>query len=304
MLRNSNRANAPPEGLQLSEPISQSNQTPINTPTSNEDDAVLFTLRSDAMLRSNSGFLGDLPYCEQIVPGIPSNVDTQNVPVQPQPFPINDLSMAAVDWGLWWPGGSMDLGCDLPDLLFQDEATQSPGGDPDRYPLSFVVDEEILQKAINMYLTNIHPTRPFFRASLIQDGMACKKYRFHHGFASMVLAVGAFTLLHYHPRELSTSNNGISLSTEMMSEAIRLHSTSMLGQVPTFEALQTSIYIFAVLWNLKQESAAWLRLHEAIGLFRLYCPLNIEEEGPPGALGATDWSDKARVYLELVVLER
>jgi hypothetical protein len=134
--------------------------------------------------------------------------------------------------------------------------------------------------------------------------MACKKYRFHQAFASMVLAIGAFTLLHYHPRELSTSNNGTSLSTEMMSEAIRLHSTSVLGQLPTFEALQTSVYIFAVLWHLKQESAAWLRLHEAIGLFRLYCPSNIEEEGSPRALGAADWSDKARVYLELVVLER
>lgn len=298
-----NRAEAPPERLQLSEPIPQSNQGPSVTPTSNEDDTALFTQHSDdAILRSGSGLLGDFSHCEQTDLGT-SNVNPQNLPVQPQPLPITDSAMATIDWGLWWSGGSTDLGCDLRDLLSQEEATQRLGEDLDQGSLLLAVDEEILQKIISMYLDHIHPSRPFFRASLIQDGMMCKKFRFHREFASLVLAISAFTLLHSHHRELSTSNKSIPLATEMISEAIRLHNTSVLGEIPTLEALQTSIYIFAALWNLKQESTAWLRLHEAIGLFRLFCQSDLEGEGAD-TLGPADWEDRARAYLELVVLER
>jgi hypothetical protein len=296
MLRNSNRPKAPRERLRSFELTSQGRRDSNYSTIDNEDAGRRFTHRSDAaVMGSDSGLPGAVPHCEPTVGGTSSNASVQNEPVQFQPLPITDSAMAAIDWSLWWSGPSTGLEWNSHDLLSQN-ATQTPRGDRGQGTLSLVVDDAILQKLISVYLDHIHPSRPFLRASVIQDGMACQKYRVLPEFASMVLAIGALALLW-----TSTDSSSVSSSAEMISEAIRLHNTIVLGEAPSQETLQTSIYIFATLWRMKHENAAWLKLQEAIGLLRILCPSNLEKED---ASSTCDWEDRARVYLELVVLER
>jgi hypothetical protein len=214
---------------------------------------------------------------------------------------IDDIVIPALDCGILWQEMTLDVDWSSWDIPSQVVPSELGTSNIHSSVITLQCQDWVLEKIIRQYVRQIHPSTPFFSESFVLDGFACGRHNTSREFGAMVLALCAFTLTQFHGSSHSICNEGIPTPTEFLNEATRLHSVSNLGEEPTIEALLADIFMFGSLWSTKRQSAAWLRLQEALNLARLLHLPNLEKNN---SLDSGDWENRARAYLGLVVIER
>lgn len=190
-------------------------------------------------------------------------------------FDDEDFTALSPSWALTWP--------------------EVPPMEEDLQLLELPLSEHEINNTISRYLYQIHPSMPFFSASFLLDGMKSFRHRTDQAFAAMIIALCAFTYAHSRDANVRLS------AADFISQALRMHQGPDLGEAPTVESLLTSMFISGALWRVGKNSAAWLRLQEAINLARLLHLHNLEHDSTNDL---KFWDNKARIYLGLSVIDR
>lgn len=154
---------------------------------------------------------------------------------------------------------------------------------------------------ISIFFDRLYPTLPIVnRFSLYRDIVAGRQSQ-DQDFAAMVLSLSALALVQPVLREeYESMPSRITLATKMLQASMRSR-THTFGENLTVVAVVASFFMFAALFGMGHQNAAWLRLREAvecgkmIGLHRpeTYRYLNRDEKG-----------QRFRLFLILSVTER
>ncbi|KAK5044918.1 hypothetical protein LTR84_010290 [Exophiala bonariae] len=154
---------------------------------------------------------------------------------------------------------------------------------------------------INIFFDRLYPTLPIVnRFALYRDIVGRRQSR-DPDFAAMVLSLSALALIQPVLREEHESMpSRTALATKMLQAAIKLR-THTFGENLSVVSVVSSFFMFAALFGLGNQNAAWLRLREAvecgkmIGLHQpdTYKYLTRDEKGP-----------RFRLFLILSVTER
>lgn len=166
---------------------------------------------------------------------------------------------------------------------------------------SFTFTEGDVMPWINIFFDRLYPTLPIVnRFALYRDIVAGRQSQ-DHDFAAMVLSLSALALVQPVLREeYESMPSRITLATKMLQAAMRSR-THTFGENLTVVAVVASFFMFAALFGMGKQNAAWLRLREAvecgklIGLHRpdTYRYLDTDEKG-----------QRFRLFLILSVTER
>ncbi|KEF56361.1 uncharacterized protein A1O9_07942 [Exophiala aquamarina CBS 119918] len=154
---------------------------------------------------------------------------------------------------------------------------------------------------INIFFDRLYPTLPIVnRFSLYRDIVAGRQSQ-DRDFTAMVLSLSALALVQPVLREeYESMPSRITLATNMLQAAMRSR-THTFGENLTVVTVVASFFMFAALFGMGNQNAAWLRLREAvecgkmIGLHRpeTYRYLDRDEKG-----------QRFRLFLILSVTER
>ena len=200
-----------------------------------------------------------------------------------------DSTFDVFDYGnLWAPEYNIDNL--MPDYLHFGHPA-SDGGTPKTH-----VNVMLVEKLLNLYVQQIHPSIPLLRPSLICDGLATRNLTEDRHFGALVSAICAFISLQA-PKPHQSREKG----KEFLKEATRLFTDDHLGENPTMETALASLLIFGALWSLGSENAAWLRLQETLNLAKL---LRLEHLANQEPKSVPQWLDKMYLLWGLMVIER
>lgn len=169
-------------------------------------------------------------------------------------------------------------------------------------PWPSYINEASIIPWIDVYFDRLHPTLPVLNHASLFTRILRQEHRQNPLFGSMLLSLCAFAISQpIFISERPTSSSRERQAKLLMTEAIRMRSSSNFGEHPTLEAVLTSFFLFGCLFGSNQHNAAWLRLREAIDLaqtmglndLKTYQYVSSEEKG-----------ERLRTYLVLSITER
>lgn len=154
---------------------------------------------------------------------------------------------------------------------------------------------------INIFFDRLYPTLPIVNRFALYRDIVGRRQSQDPDFAAMVLSLSALALIQPVLREEHESMpSRVTLATKMLQASMKLRSHTF-GENLTVLSVVSSFFMFATLFGLGNQNAAWLRLREAvecgkiIGLHRpeTYRHLSKDEKG-----------QRFRLFLILSVTER
>ncbi|KAF2135982.1 uncharacterized protein K452DRAFT_322724 [Aplosporella prunicola CBS 121167] len=164
------------------------------------------------------------------------------------------------------------------------------------------VDEERLIRWIDVYFDRLFPTLPILRRATVFSRLLSQHHRTVPHFGAMLLALGSFSLIQpVRIREWPSASSREAMINMMLSESVKMRASVDFGETPSFDALLTSIFLFACLFQRNQHNAAWLRLREAA---ELGCLLGLDRIESYNACRPEDRQQRLRIYYLLSVTER
>ncbi|OJD34150.1 c6 transcription factor [Diplodia corticola] len=180
---------------------------------------------------------------------------------------------------------------------------QGPPSLPDPtsiWPLG-ITDENLI-RWIDVYFERLYPTLPILKRSSIFARLLSQEHRTNPDFGAMLLALSAFSLIQpVRISEWSSAASRENMVNFMLSESVKMRASVEFGENPSLDAILTSVFLFACLFQRNQHNAAWFRLKEAVelgsvfGLGRSECYANCEPEQK---------QQRLRIYYLLAVTER
>lgn len=168
------------------------------------------------------------------------------------------------------------------------------------WPLG-ITDENLI-RWIDVYFERLYPTLPILKRSSIFARLLSQEHRTNPDFGAMLLALSAFSLIQpVRISEWSSASSRENMVNFMLSESVKMRASVEFGENPSLDAILTSVFLFACLFQRNQHNAAWFRLKEAVelgsvfGLGRSECYANCEAEQK---------QQRLRIYYLLAVTER
>ncbi|KAK0552217.1 hypothetical protein OC845_001834 [Tilletia horrida] len=166
------------------------------------------------------------------------------------------------------------------------------------HPLS----DYVLLPHIGLYFERLYPIMPVFSRSWMFSKLDKGDQHSDVHFAAMLLAMSSFALIQpQEAKERATARARVKKAKALLQESIRLRNAVLFGKDPTLEATMTSFYMFACLFGLGEEQAAWFRLHEAVALGTL---LKMHRPDAYASLERDEAERRLRAYWLLVITER
>ncbi|KKY14439.1 putative c6 transcription [Diplodia seriata] len=180
---------------------------------------------------------------------------------------------------------------------------QGPPSLPDPtslWPLG-ITDENLI-RWIDVYFERLYPTLPILKRSSIFARLLSQEHRTNPDFGAMLLALSAFSLIQpVRISEWSSASSRENMVNFMLTESVKMRASVDFGENPSLDAILTSVFLFACLFQKNQHNAAWFRLKEAVelgsvfGLGRSDCYASCEPEQK---------QQRLRIYYLLAVTER
>ncbi|EKG14410.1 Transcription factor fungi [Macrophomina phaseolina MS6] len=164
------------------------------------------------------------------------------------------------------------------------------------------ITDENLIKWIDVYFERLYPTLPILKRSSIFARLLAQEHRTNPDFGAMLLALSAFSLIQpVRISEWSSASSRENMVNFMLAESVKMRASVEFGENPSLDAVLTSVFLFACLFQRNQHNAAWFRLKEAVelgsvfGLGRSECYAACEPEQK---------QQRLRIYYLLSVTER
>ncbi|KAL0260192.1 hypothetical protein SLS55_003876 [Diplodia seriata] len=265
-------------------------QTPTISPGRSAD-----TLPDGDQMQSSWDMLGCLPH----QPAPPPDAWTQSeddylMPAsQPQPAPPSNNAFDDPMFSLLARPPAPSAG----------SLHQGPPSLPDPaslWPLG-ITDENLI-RWIDVYFERLYPTLPILKRSSIFARLLSQEHRTNPDFGAMLLALSAFSLIQpVRISEWSSASSRENMVNFMLTESVKMRASVDFGENPSLDAILTSVFLFACLFQKNQHNAAWFRLKEAVelgsvfGLGRSDCYASCEPEQK---------QQRLRIYYLLAVTER
>ncbi|KAK7702692.1 hypothetical protein SLS57_011243 [Botryosphaeria dothidea] len=164
------------------------------------------------------------------------------------------------------------------------------------------ITDENLIKWIDVYFERLYPTLPILKRSSIFARLLAQEHRTNPDYGAMLLALSAFSLIQpVRISEWSSASSRENMVNFMLAESVKMRASVEFGENPSLDAVLTSVFLFACLFQRNQHNAAWFRLREAVelgsvfGLGRSECYSTCEPEQK---------QQRLRIYYLLSVTER
>ncbi|KAH7020686.1 C6 transcription factor [Macrophomina phaseolina] len=161
---------------------------------------------------------------------------------------------------------------------------------------------ENLIKWIDVYFERLYPTLPILKRSSIFARLLAQEHRTNPDFGAMLLALSAFSLIQpVRISEWSSACSRENMVNFILAESVKMRASVQFGENPSLDAVLTSVFLFACLFQRNQHNAAWFRLKEAVelgsmfGLGRSECYATCEPEQK---------QQRLQIYYLLSVTER
>lgn len=169
-------------------------------------------------------------------------------------------------------------------------------------PWPSYINEPSIIPWIDVYFDRLHPTLPVLSHSSLFTRILRQEHRQNPLFGSMLLSLCAFAITQpIFISERSSSSSRERQAKRLMTEAIRMRSSSNFGEYPTLEAVLTSFFLFGCLFGSNQHNAAWLRLREAIDLAQT---MGLNDLKTYQYISSEAKGERLRTYLVLSITER
>jgi len=154
---------------------------------------------------------------------------------------------------------------------------------------------------INIFFDRLYPTLPIVnRFSLYRDIVAGRQSH-DTDFAAMVLSLSALALVQPVLREeYESMPSRIALATKMLQAAMRSRMYTF-GENLTVVAVVASFFMFAALFGMGHQNAAWLRLRETVECGKL---IGLHRPDTYRFLDRDEKGQRFRLFLILSVTER
>ncbi|KAJ9634418.1 hypothetical protein H2204_006243 [Knufia peltigerae] len=163
-------------------------------------------------------------------------------------------------------------------------------------------DEKDILQWLDVFFERLHATLPIVGKVLYRDFML----RQHHGdkdFAALILSLCSLAVVGpVYRKERDSMVARTSLAKDMLASAANLRTSYDFGEQPSLEATTvTSFFMFAALFAMGLQKAAWLRLREAVECGRL---LGVHKPETYEQCSPSEKGQRLRIFLILSVTER
>lgn len=149
-------------------------------------------------------------------------------------------------------------------------SSQSPGLNPAlmlNVRLPFLLSRGRVSLLVDMFLSRLHPSMPFFKRSYLLSRTRCHQQDHNYGFNTLLHAICALTLLQpLQGQDESVLPDRMQEAERVFAHVIQLHADPDLGEAPTLDTVLTSFFLFACQFCRGKHNAAKLRLGEAVAL--------------------------------------
>jgi hypothetical protein len=154
---------------------------------------------------------------------------------------------------------------------------------------------------INIFFDRLYPTLPIVNRFALYRDIVGRRQSQDHDFAAMVLSLSALALIQPVLREEHESMpSRIALATKMLQAAMKLR-THTFGENLTVVSVVSSFFMFAALFGLGNQNAAWLRLREAVECGKM---IGLHQPDTYRYLTRDEKGQRFRLFLILSVTER
>lgn len=155
---------------------------------------------------------------------------------------------------------------------------------------------------LDIFFDRLYSTLPIVdRAQLYRDFM----HQRHHsdaGFAALILSLCSLSLVQpVFKKERVSMPAREQHAKEMLNSVIKLRTSFDFGERLSLETTATSFFMFAALFGMGLQRAAWLRLREAVECGRL---MDLHQPQTYQSLTSSEKSLRLRIFLILSVTER
>ena len=162
-------------------------------------------------------------------------------------------------------------------------------------------DYEILQW-LDIFFDRLYCTLPIANRASIYRELMLGRHHADADFGAMILSICAVSLVQpVYMRERASMKSREEHAKEMLNSAAKLRSSFDFGEHPSIEATVTSFLMFAALFGMSMQKAAWLKLRESLEIGRL---LGLHKPETYQNLSLEESSLRLRVFLILSVTER
>jgi hypothetical protein len=185
--------------------------------------------------------------------------------------------------------------------LFASEDVGSPDSlGSSGYSLQEFQDADLLQW-VNVFFERLYSTLPIVDRLAMYKGLMLGRHKSDLEFASLTLALCSLALVQpVFKAECGSMPLRTERAVRMLSIAIKMRSIRF-GENMTFDGTVTSFLLFAALFSLGFQKAAWLRLREAVDCGRF---IALHQAETYQDLGTEEKARRFRLFLLLSVTER
>ncbi|KZT55093.1 hypothetical protein CALCODRAFT_409741, partial [Calocera cornea HHB12733] len=154
---------------------------------------------------------------------------------------------------------------------------------------------------IALFFERLHPIMPIFTRAWLFARLDRSEHQQDPQFAALLLAMSALALTQpVQASEQAAVPEQQARARQLLEEACRMRASALFGQHATIDAVLTSFYIFACLFGMKEDNAAWFRLTEAVTLGQL---LKLHLPGSYEGLEKGERERRLRTYWILCITE-
>ncbi|EJU05159.1 hypothetical protein DACRYDRAFT_113349 [Dacryopinax primogenitus] len=168
-------------------------------------------------------------------------------------------------------------------------------------PIPSPLSDSILIPHIALFFERLHPIMPIFTRSWLFSRLDRSEHHQDPQFAAMLLSMSALALTQPVQASEPSLPEKRAQAGHLLEESCRMRSSALFAQHASIDMVLTSFYVFACLFGMKEDNAAWFRLTEAVTLGQL---LKLHVPGSYEGLEKGERERRLRTYWILCITER